>query len=136
MGLGKKQKKNDEVQGGAVVVDKQSKVKKPEVQDTLIGASTMFTGDIQCEKSIRIDGKVIGNIHALHSIVIGETGCIKGDLHAEYIILYGKVEGNVEATSGFEMMKSGNLRGDVTTKSLSVQQGAVFCGQSKMKAEA
>lgn len=135
MGLGK-QKKNEKKHEEVAVIDKKNKVKKPEVQDTLIGSSTTFTGDIQCEKSIRIDGKVIGNIQAVHSIIVGESGHIKGDLHAEYIVLYGKVEGNVEATNAFEMMKNGNLRGDVTTKSLSVEQGAVFCGQSKMKAEA
>lgn len=125
MGLGKKTK--DEV----LQVAKGGR-NKEEIQDTLIGASTEIVGDIKSEKSLRIDGKITGNIQAKHRIVIGEEGYIKGNLKAESIILYGKIEGDIEAHEILEIMNTGKLVGNVKVKGFTIQAGGIFCGNSKM----
>lgn len=109
------------------------KQKKVTVQDTLIGPHTSLIGDLQSDKSIRIDGCITGNICCKGCITVGEQGFIKGDLIGERVVIYGKVEGNVDAPGSLEIMEKGTLVGDSKTQCLVVQPGGVLCGQSKME---
>ena len=53
--------------------------------ETWIGADTSFVGNISTTKSIRVDGKLTGNIENSENIVIGETAEIEGNINTKYI---------------------------------------------------
>ncbi len=102
---------------------------------TWVGADTVFTGDVTTTKSIRIDGKLLGNIKESESVVIGETAEIVGDINTKYIVVSGKVKGNIFAKEGIELLTKSKIIGDLYTDILYVNEGAIFKGKCNMPDE-
>lgn len=107
-------------------------VKSPERFDTLIGRQTEIQGTLRVVQSVRIDGKVIGNIEASKdqaiTVVIGQEGEVQGDLFASRVIVAGKVAGNIDAYERVELMASSLVQGDVKYGSIAVEHGARLLG--------
>lgn len=107
-------------------------VKSQERFDTLIGRQTEIHGDLRLMQSVRIDGKVIGNIEAPKdqaiTVVIGAEGEIQGDVFASRVIVAGKVSGNIDAYERAELHASALVQGDVKYGSIGVEHGARMQG--------
>ena len=69
--------------------------------ETLIGRTTVIQGTMVLIDSIRIDGKVLGNIETSPgskiTVAIGPTGQVTGDITAHRIMVAGKVAGHIFA---------------------------------------
>ena len=100
--------------------------------DTLIGEGSCFEGNIQSEDTIRIDGKIHGEIRAGRDIIIGEKAFVKGNLFGSNIIISGKVEGNVEAKGQLRLTVSAQLTGDIKISSFIADEEAIFQGNCTM----
>lgn len=100
--------------------------------ETLIGAETTLTGDICVTNSLRVDGKIIGNIKNSGGVFVGDKAEIKGNIFTDYVIVNGLVEGNITAGSGIELLNKARVIGDIKTTILSINEGAIFKGKSLM----
>ena len=100
--------------------------------DTLIGRHAEIHGCLRLQESVRIDGKVVGNIEAPRdlaiSVVIGPNGEVQGDVLAGRIIVAGKVAGNIHAYERVELMASAMVQGDIKYASMTVEHGAKLLG--------
>jgi cytoskeletal protein CcmA (bactofilin family) len=100
--------------------------------DTIIGRHAEVHGLLRMQESVRIDGKVIGNIEAPNgtsiSVVIGPDGEVQGDVLASRIIVAGKVAGNIHAYERVELMASALVQGDIKYESMAVEHGAKILG--------
>ena len=101
--------------------------------DTIIGRGTRVEGTIKVEGATRIDGYVSGRLESNDIVTIGPGGEVKAEVKARTIIVGGKVEGNLEASEKIELQSKAELLGDLISKSLLVEHGAIFHGQSNMK---
>ena len=111
--------------------------------DTLVGRTTTVFGRLVLLESVRIDGKVVGNIESAPgskiSVAIGPTGEVTGDIHAHRILVAGKVVGNIYATERIELYKDSMVSGDVSYGSMAIEHGARLLGmmlQSEATAQA
>lgn len=102
---------------------------------TIIGAGTEVEGSLNVKTSLRIDGVVSGEIHTAGRVILSENGKVKGNISASNIILSGTVEGNLKILEKTEILPSGRLYGDVETKTLVVDEHAVFDGKCTMRKE-
>ena len=100
---------------------------------TIIGKGTTVEGTINIEGATRIDGTVSGKLIANDTVTVGPTGIVKAEIHARTIVIGGRVEGNLVAGEKVELQAKSELIGDITSKSLLVEHGAIFHGNSKMK---
>ena len=100
--------------------------------DTLIGATTEIYGRLVLLDSVRIDGKVIGNIETAKdkkvTVAIGRSGEVSGDITAHRVMVAGKIEGNIYATERAEFHKDSEVRGDITYGTIGVEHGAKLLG--------
>ncbi len=101
--------------------------------NTVIGKDTVFTGTIDIKGGIRIDGTVKGKIISDDTVTVGTTGHVEADVEADAAIVAGKVVGNLNARESVELQAQSDVEGDIRTKSLVVEQGAIFCGGCHMK---
>jgi len=101
--------------------------------NTIIGKDTEFTGTINISGGIRVDGKVKGKIISSDTVTVGSTGYVEADVEAQATIVAGKVVGNLNAKDNIELQAKSDVEGDIRTKSLVVEQGAIFCGSCHMK---
>jgi len=99
---------------------------------TIIGEGFTFTGEVKGATAIRIEGRIIGNIHVEGGVVLGEKANIEGDIYTKSAIIYGTVNGNVKTTH-LEIKKSGQVNGDITTDTLEIELGAQYNGKLNMK---
>lgn len=100
--------------------------------DTILGAGSDFKGQINAKGTIRIDGKVEGNVSCEEGIIIGEKGTVKGNVSAKTVLISGKVTGNVNAAKRLEIMPAGQLQGDIRTPRLAIAEGVIFKGNCDM----
>jgi cytoskeletal protein CcmA (bactofilin family) len=98
----------------------------------LIGAGSVFEGKLKTPGSIRIDGKVIGEITATQNISIGGTGDIEGNLSARNITVGGKVSGAIAAQEKLVLEARAVVKGDLRSSKLVIDEGAVFDGKCAM----
>lgn len=101
--------------------------------DTIIGRGTKIEGTVIVEGATRIDGIISGKLESNDVVTIGPGGEVKATVKARSIIVGGKVEGNLEATEKIELQSKSELHGDLISKSLLVEHGAIFHGNSNMK---
>lgn len=103
-----------------------------EGMDTLVGSNTVFTGDIEAEGTVRIDGEVKGSISASGDVFVGEHAVITGNLEAINVHLSGKVEGNIVSKGILKILSTAKLYGDITVNSFVADEGALFQGKCSM----
>jgi cytoskeletal protein CcmA (bactofilin family) len=100
--------------------------------DSFIGPNAEIHGCLKLHESVRIDGKVVGNIEAPKdaaiSVVIGPHAEILGDVVASRIIVAGKVSGNLHGFERVELMSSALVQGDTKYASMAVEHGARILG--------
>jgi cytoskeletal protein CcmA (bactofilin family) len=100
--------------------------------ETVIGPGTTVNGDLMLIDSVRIDGKVIGDIQASQSnratVAVGPTGEVIGHISAFRVIVAGKVEGNIAALERVELSHDCLVQGDISYSSINVQHGARLQG--------
>jgi cytoskeletal protein CcmA (bactofilin family) len=104
-------------------------LKKNNKLDALVGSISEFDGNINTTGTLRVDGKITGNV-AADWVVLGDKGYVKGDVRARGVIIGGRIDGNVNADEIVEIKHTGQLMGDIHTKKLSVAEGGVFEGHS------
>jgi len=91
-----------------------------------------FTGDLEFEDTMRIDGRFNGKISSKNELIVGETAVIDGDVHVGRIAISGTVKGKVKADQKIEVHRSGKVYADLDTPALIIEEGAVFQGNCAM----
>lgn len=110
--------------------------KNDNVKDlNLIGTGTTVEGKIKSQGSIRIDGKLIGELVASENLFVGESGQVEGTLNARNITVGGKVQGEVIAAEKLVFESKAHVRGEIKAAKLVIEEGAVFDGKSVMTDE-
>jgi cytoskeletal protein CcmA (bactofilin family) len=99
---------------------------------SVIGTGTQITGNIKTEGSIRVDGRVVGNIVTQADAAVGLGGVVEGSVDARNITVAGKVLGTLTAAQKLVLENRSVIRGDLRTARLVVDEGAVFDGRSTM----
>jgi cytoskeletal protein CcmA (bactofilin family) len=98
----------------------------------LIGAGTSVEGKIRTQGSIRIDGKMVGEVHAAENFALGLTGEVEGTVNGRNVTVAGKVRGNIIAVDKLVFEGKAVVRGDVRAARLVIDEGAVFDGKISM----
>jgi len=103
------------------------------LMNTIIGKDSTITGTIEVKGALRIDGQVKGKVICSNCVTVGATGQVEADIEAETAIVAGHVLGNIQTSEKIELQAKCEMEGDLKTKSLVIEQGAVFCGACNMK---
>lgn len=101
--------------------------------NTIIGNNSKIEGLLFASDSTRIDGLLQGKILSESSVIVGESGVVRGDINAVEILVAGTVYGNLKAEERIEITETGCLLGDLVTKTLVIDEGASFRGNCTME---
>jgi cytoskeletal protein CcmA (bactofilin family) len=96
---------------------------------TLVGTGSRVDGTVECDGTLRVDGKITGSLQCRESVVIGETGYVEADISATVVIIAGELHGNATASEVVELMPTGKLYGNATAPSIEVSKGAFVSGR-------
>src|SRR5947199_9971940 len=102
----------------------------------LVGQGVEFKGVITYEGTVRIDGRLEGEIHTEGVLVVGEDAVITAQVTAGTVISRGKITGDVVASGKVRLLAPAVLNGSVKARLLSIEEGVLFNGSLEMaKAE-
>lgn len=106
---------------------------KSDVIENVIGRSCTIRGDLSAEGAFRIDGTIDGSVESQASVIIGETGVVRGSVRGTDVVIAGTVQGDVSCPAGhLEILAKGRVEGDIQAKSMRIETGGVFSGTSHM----
>jgi cytoskeletal protein CcmA (bactofilin family) len=101
--------------------------------NTLLGRGSVFEGKLTFEGTVRIDGRLSGEIFSDDVLVIGEGAQVSAEIEVGVVIVEGNVTGNIRARRAVELHAPARMRGNIETPSLFIDKGVVFEGHCKME---
>lgn len=102
---------------------------------TLLGKDSECVGDFSAKGSVRLDGKITGDVTVTGTLIIGAAGSVSGNITAEAVVIGGEVLGNVTAPEKAELTETAKVLGDIATKVIVIDEHAVFQGKIDMNQE-
>lgn len=100
-----------------------------------LGKGTEFKGVLSFQGTIRVDGKVEGEVISKDTLIAGDEALLQGEISVGTIISSGKIIGNVTATQKVHLLSPANVQGNIKTPKLIIEDGVTFDGQSAMASE-
>ena len=100
---------------------------------SVLGAGTVWKGQLSGTGGVRIEGSFEGDITLRGLLVVGETGRVTcQQLSANVVIIAGAVRGDITAEK-LEIRSTGRVWGNVVTAAFATEEGAFLRGQVRME---
>ena len=106
----------------------------PDRCENVLAAGAKWKGTLQVDTSVRVDGQFSGQIESKSTVHVAEGAMVDAKIRAAYVAIAGTFRGEIRCDQKVELLKHGRVDGEVITKSLSVEEGAVFDGHVQMTA--
>jgi cytoskeletal protein CcmA (bactofilin family) len=103
---------------------------------TIVGKTAKLEGNVVSAGSLRIDGQVKGQINADGDVVLAPQSMVEADIRAQNVSVAGRFHGNVIVKGKAHLARGGRIDGNITSKTLVIEEGGIFHGQSIMDAGA
>ena len=98
-------------------------------QTVLSEGVTIKDGNLYGSCSISISGVFFGDVDIEGSLIVTESGNLKGEVRADDAYIYGTVEGSISTRGKVYIYAGGRVLGDIYSTSLIVEENAEFKGQ-------
>lgn len=103
---------------------------------SVIGPGMEIVGDIKCDGTVRLEGRVEGSIKASKSVVVGREGSVTGDIETQDVVVAGKVNGTVIGASRVELQDTCHVEGDIRSRRIKLDEGGRVEGSLHMGSDA
>ncbi len=114
--------------------DRKQQIQSDDDNFTFLGKGVDFKGVVNFDGTVRVDGRLEGEIHTTGTLIVGEHAVIRGNISAGTLMTSGRINGTVTASDKIQIQKPGILIGDIRTPAISIEEGAHFHGMSDMGA--
>jgi|GEM_PF-558456 len=108
-------------------------MEKSDVAMSHLAKGTVLEGNLSISSSLRVDGKIIGNVVCSSVVIIGEGGSIEGDIKADSMKVSGSIKGSADINNEFSADSTAHIEGDLVVGILNITEGAKLSGSIKMK---
>lgn len=99
---------------------------------SIVAKDLTIAGDLQAEGVIRIEGRVVGNVHAGDQVLLCDGGIVEGDVVAREVVIGGRVHGCISSQERVELQSTAIVHGDIATRRLLIQEGGRVKGAVRM----
>jgi cytoskeletal protein CcmA (bactofilin family) len=99
---------------------------------TVVGVGARIDGNLVSAGSLRIDGQVKGQVNADGDVSLSPQSQVEADIRAQNVSVAGRFKGNIAVKGKAHLARGGRVDGNITSKTLVVEEGGIFHGQSIM----
>ena len=100
-----------------------------------LGKGTEFKGVLSFEGTIRVDGKVEGEVISKDTLIGGDEAHLQGDVSVGTLILSGKAVGTISASQRVHLLAPAVIEGNIRTPKLIIEEGVTFDGKCEMASQ-
>lgn len=108
-------------------------MEKSEKVSAFLGKDTEFDGKLSFYGTIRIDGHFKGEISAIGTLIVGETGMIEANMHVSHIVVNGEIRGDIIADERINLHAPGKVFGNINAPIVVIDEGSIFDGNCRME---
>ena len=84
------------------------------------------------DEMVRLDGRFIGEIRSLDTLIVGDSAEIEGEIHVGCLVLSGNFKGNITASQRVELLAPAKVEGVIETPMLKIEENVIFNGEVRM----
>jgi cytoskeletal protein CcmA (bactofilin family) len=95
---------------------------------SVFDAQTTVEGDLETDGTLRVDGRLHGDVRRADIVVVAVGASIVGNVKAREVIIAGSVTGAISAQR-VELQHSGSVTGDIAAPAILVQEGGKLQGR-------
>ena len=99
---------------------------------TLLAKGVHLKGEIRVEGTVRIDGRLEGEIHTKGQVIVGEDGLVQGTVSAGTVVSSGRIKATVTAVERVQLLKTAVMIGEIHAPVLMMEEGAKLQGTTDM----
>jgi cytoskeletal protein CcmA (bactofilin family) len=118
--------------GGGPGPERMEAAMAEEGEVTIVGAGARLEGNVVSAGNLRIDGQVKGQINAEGDVALSPQSQVEADIRAQNVSIAGRLKGSIQVKGKAHLARGGRIDGNITSKTLVVEEGGIFHGQSIM----
>ena len=99
---------------------------------SIIAVGMRVEGEIVTNGVVKVEGTVVGSIHAEQQVLVAACGRVEGDVRTREAIIGGAIQGAVFANERVEVQPSATIQGDITTFRILIHEGGEVNGLLRM----
>ena len=96
---------------------------------TSVDASTELDGKLRCKETLRIDGRIKGQVECEKSVLVGEGARVHASIEADEVQIAGMVKGDITARRKITLQRSAVVTGNLSTPGIVIEEGAKLEGR-------
>jgi len=97
--------------------------------NSIVGEGTKFTGNLELQGLLRIDGDFFGSITTDGKVLVGRHGRAECDIRAETVVIGGALKGNITAMEKVIVLSTAIIIGNIEAPRLIVEEGVIINGK-------
>ena len=97
-----------------------------------VGEEVAFKGTIRYQGTVRVDGRLEGEIYTDGNLIIGQKAVITAKIEAGTVTCQGQISGEILAKNRVKLLSPAVFDGMITTPLLSMDEGVMFNGSCNM----
>lgn len=102
---------------------------------TCIDATSELKGTLRCRETLRIDGRIEGEIHCEKNVIVGQGAAIRAAIDAAEVAIAGEVKGDITASRKITLEPTARVIGDLCTPGIVIEEGAKLEGRIMIGAD-
>jgi cytoskeletal protein CcmA (bactofilin family) len=95
---------------------------------SVVDAHLSIAGDISTDGIVRVDGRIDGTLHRAHTLIIGASGTVVGNIEAHEVVIGGVLTGDLVVSGRVEVQKTATVRGDIAAAAVALEEGGTVHG--------
>jgi cytoskeletal protein CcmA (bactofilin family) len=103
---------------------------------TVIGADTVFVGNLRGKGQFVVSGEVHGNADLEGAFHLAVSGRWHGNIQAQQATIAGKIEGALIVADKLEIGYTAVIRGKVSARTIAIAKGAIVDGEIEVTSDA
>ncbi|MEE8508830.1 MAG: polymer-forming cytoskeletal protein [Myxococcota bacterium] len=96
---------------------------------TAIDANTQISGKLRCKETLRIDGRVKGEVRSDKFVIVGPQASLDASIIADSVVISGRVKGDIRAKRMITLEKTAHVTGELSTPGIVIEEGAKLEGR-------
>ena len=100
---------------------------------SVIDNELTVSGDVCTKGTIRVDGRVEGNLHRADTLIIGAGGTVIGNIEAREVVIGGELHGNLTVSERVEVQATATITGDIRAAAVHLLEGGTVHGHISIK---
>ncbi len=100
--------------------------------NAFLGKNTTFEGKLEFSGTVRVDGRVKGEIVGDGTLIVGDSARIEADVRVTYLVVSGEFRGSLFAGERVEIRSPGKVFGNIHAPAVIIEEGVIFEGQCRM----